>query len=285
MELLQLRYFLDAAKTENFSETAKRNLVPQPSISKTIKKLEQELGVNLFDRNGKKIVLNQNGRFFYEKVSIAISNIDEGVNHFKQSENSNITIYTQAGSRFVSLLIADFLTNTHNIFVSTANQLSGGKAPDYDLTFMQPLDNMEEYNFIKLMDDEIIAVIPTTNPLSSKNLLSIKDLKNQSFVGYYKSIELRDFTDKYCMKYGNFIPNVVFETHDYSAIRYMLDKGKGIALMPKVFFKLQYSDRVKLVPLNEKVKRQLVLAWSKNRQLTKAEQEFVSYSKKWFRKF
>ena len=50
MELLQLRYFKDAAELENFSMVAKKNMVPQPSISKTIGKLEDELGVLLFDR-------------------------------------------------------------------------------------------------------------------------------------------------------------------------------------------------------------------------------------------
>ena len=74
MELLQLRYFKDAAELENFSMVAKKNMVPQPSISKTIGKLEDELGVLLFDRQGKRIVLNDNGKFFYEKVSAALNN-------------------------------------------------------------------------------------------------------------------------------------------------------------------------------------------------------------------
>ena len=72
MELLQLRYFKDAAELENFSMVAKKNMVPQPSISKTIGKSEDELGVLLFDRQGKRIVLNDNGKFFYEKVSTAL---------------------------------------------------------------------------------------------------------------------------------------------------------------------------------------------------------------------
>ena len=83
MELLQLRYFKDAAELENFSMVAKKNMVPQPSISKTIGKLEDELGVLLFDRQGKRIVLNDNGKFFYEKVSTALNNIDSGIEHLK----------------------------------------------------------------------------------------------------------------------------------------------------------------------------------------------------------
>lgn len=282
MELLQLRYFLDTAETENFSETAANFLVPQPSISKTIKKLETELGVKLFDRVGKKVILNKNGKYFYRYVKQALYNIDHATNHFLKKEKPNITIYTQAGSRFVSLLIADFLTSTADIFVSTANRTVDGKEPDYTFTFMQILEDMNKYNYEPLMKDEIVAVISNTNPLREKKLLSIKDLATKPFVGYYKTINLRDFTDKYCKTYGDFTPNVVFETHDYAALRYMIEKDKGIGLLPEKFFNLQHSDKVTIVPLKEKVSRSLAIAWDKDKLLTEDEQNFLEYTKKWF---
>ena len=66
MELFQLRYFLTVAKYENFSKAADELLVSQPSISKAIMQLEQELGVQLFDRNGKRIKLNNAGKALQE---------------------------------------------------------------------------------------------------------------------------------------------------------------------------------------------------------------------------
>jgi len=59
-------------------------MVPQPSISKTIKKLEDELGCNLFDRNEKKISLNDNGKYFYQHIFPALANIDEAVKSFPE---------------------------------------------------------------------------------------------------------------------------------------------------------------------------------------------------------
>ena len=212
MELLQLRYFKDAAELENFSMVAKKNMVPQPSISKTIGKLEDELWVLLFDRQGKRIVLNDNGKFFYEKVSTALNNIDSGIEHFKAPVHKDIKIYTQAGSRFVSLLTADFLYSTRDIFISSVNQLSLDNKNGYDFTFMQPQKDMNELKYEKLMDDPIVAVISTKNPLSSSSLLSIKDLRDEKFVAYYRSINLRDFTDDFCKNVGGFVPNVAFES-------------------------------------------------------------------------
>ena len=77
MEFLQLKYFCDAALTENFSETAKKFMVPPSNISQSVKRLEGELGVSLFDRNANRIRLNAHGKIFYEKVSNALCLIDE----------------------------------------------------------------------------------------------------------------------------------------------------------------------------------------------------------------
>ena len=79
MELLQLKYFQDVAYTENTSITAKKMFVSQSTISHAIKRLEEELGVSLFNRVGNRIVLNNNGRKFLCWVEAALSNLNRGV--------------------------------------------------------------------------------------------------------------------------------------------------------------------------------------------------------------
>lgn len=283
MELLQLRYFRDAAELENFSKVAEKNFVPQPSISRTINKLEQELGVRLFDRNGKKISLNADGKYFYERINAALMNIDEGIHHFKTPIQSNISIYIQAGNRFISMLTADFLTSTRDIFVSSVNQISNHTQNSYDFTFMQLLHDMTDYNFEKLMDDEIVLVVSKNNPLCKYNEISIKDLSDYPYIAYYKSINLRDFTDEFCRREGGFTPGVVFETADYQALRYMISKNKGISLMPENLFKIQVSDEYKIIKLKEKTYRTLVIAWSKNKALSPQALKFLEFTKNWFR--
>ena len=68
MELLQLKYFSHAAKTENFSHTAQKFRVPTSGISASIKKLESEIGVKLFDRTANKIKLNEYGKILVQAV-------------------------------------------------------------------------------------------------------------------------------------------------------------------------------------------------------------------------
>jgi hypothetical protein len=68
MELLQLRHFCDAAKTENFSTTAKRFSVPPSAVSQSIRRLETELGASLFTRRANTVSLNATGEEFYKKA-------------------------------------------------------------------------------------------------------------------------------------------------------------------------------------------------------------------------
>ncbi len=284
MELLQLRYFKDAAELENFSKVAQKNYVPQPSISKTISKLEQELGVKLFDRNGKKISLNANGNYFYNKVNTALQNIDEGIHYFKAPLRSNISIYIQAGNRLISMLTADFLVSSKDIFVSAVNQISDENKNSYDFTFMQLQEHMEDFQYKPLMDDEIVLVVSSRHPLSKYNEISIQELKEYPYIAYYRSIQLRDFTDAYCQREGNFTPSVVFETADYQALRYMLEKNKGISLMPKTLFLLNSSTNYKIIQLKEKAYRTLVIAWKKDKVLSEHEKQFLKFTQDWFLK-
>ena len=72
MELLQLKYFADAAKSQNFSKTAEKFTVPPSAISQSIRRLENELGTPLFDRTANRLYLNADGARFYESVTAAL---------------------------------------------------------------------------------------------------------------------------------------------------------------------------------------------------------------------
>ena len=62
MELLQLQYFYESTKTENFAKTAKKHYVPTSSVSGAVRRLEKELGCQLFDRSCNRLTLNRNGK-------------------------------------------------------------------------------------------------------------------------------------------------------------------------------------------------------------------------------
>ena len=78
MELLQLKYFLYLARNEHVSRTAEQLHISQPSLSSTIKRLEQELGVPLFEKKGRNIVLSEYGKIYLNYVESAFALLENG---------------------------------------------------------------------------------------------------------------------------------------------------------------------------------------------------------------
>ena len=111
MELSQLRYFLDAAKTQHISKSAQRLHIAQPALSKSIHKLEEELGVPLFTHKGRNVVLTQYGEYLNEKLSPLINTLDEipsELERMAKGENYTIRLSVLAASTIDTHAIMDF---------------------------------------------------------------------------------------------------------------------------------------------------------------------------------
>ena len=285
MELLQLKYFKDAAELENFSNAAKKNMVPQPSISYAIKKLEEELGVRLFDRTGRNIVLNENGTYFYKQVSTILNTVDECKIHFSNVTQNEITIYIQDGDFFISPLTADFCfkyTHTHFKYATVEEVMHSEKVP-YDFTFMQSICDLDDFNYEVLLEDEFVAIVPVNHPLSKKDEISLSELKNENFVGLYDTIPIRVMVDKYCMNTAGFTPNYVFKFHEDFATIHRVSQNGGVAILTKKYYMMHPNNNVKMLSIKEKDTSKLLLAWPKDKILTPWEKEFLDFSKTWFK--
>ena len=99
MELLQLKYFCDAAKTQNFSKTARNFMVAPSDISQSIKRLEKELSTSLFIRKANRIALSDAGDEFYKKVSVALEIIDDSMAELSDNAKSRIKICINTNRR------------------------------------------------------------------------------------------------------------------------------------------------------------------------------------------
>src|SRR5690606_28824085 len=159
MELLQLRYFRTAAQLENFTKTAEHYMIPQSAVSKTIRKLEKELGCDLFTRHGKNISLNENGKLFLEKIDIALTNIDTAVEELNDPKLKTIGIHIQSGIHFISDLVSAF-EKAYPDYKVVYYQGETVLYHEGDFTFFQlPIDE-SVYNYSILMDDEIVLAAP-----------------------------------------------------------------------------------------------------------------------------
>ena len=88
MELLQLRYFATVARMENISHAAAYHMIPQPAMSKTISKLERELGAALFDRTKNRISLTPEGEILFQGVQAALLHLDNALEAVQEEKKS-----------------------------------------------------------------------------------------------------------------------------------------------------------------------------------------------------
>ena len=287
MELLQLKYFMDAAKYENFSKAAKHNFVPPSSISKAVKILETEFNVCFFDRHGKKIYLNENGRYLYEHAANIFKELDECSNHFSMVKSQNITIYIQEGSFFIPLLVADFMRKFENTAISYSHVtevLHSNKIP-YDFTFMHLIDDMSNYNYTTLLDDDFVLLVSQEHHLSKEEVIDVSSLENEKFVSFYNTIAQRIIIDKICRNIGKFIPEYIFETHDEMAVLHLVSQNEGITLMPEKFYNTHPFPGIKLVKLKETMSSNMVIAWEREKSLSRIETAFRDFCVEWFKQY
>lgn len=231
MELLQLRYFCDAAETEKFSQTAKKFLVPVSNISQSIKRLEKELGTELFNHKGNKITLNSDGQQFYNYVSKALELLDNGkmfLSDKDQNFNGNIRIVCEADSKIVTAAIEKFSRKHPNVnFIGYQNSDS---LPDFDILISDtfPCEHSEK---IVLNHEDIYVAMNKNHALANKSNVSIEDLKNERFITMTASSSMKNIMIKACEKAG-FFPEFAIQTHSPGYLHTYIEMGLGLSFVP-----------------------------------------------------
>ena len=147
MEFLQLEYFMDAAVSENFSHTAKKFNVPTSNISQTIKRLEGELGVKLFNRTSNRISLSDDGHIFYDGVKKGLLEIEGAKGKISSDKNGlrgEINLLIETNRRLVTEAIEKFRLNFPDVSIIISHRAE----PDikYDIIVSDTLAARGEYD-------------------------------------------------------------------------------------------------------------------------------------------
>lgn len=253
MDLLQLKYFQDAANTENFSKTANKYLVPPSCVSLYIKKLETELGVKLFDRAANKIKLNENGRIFLSAVNNAFLELDTASNKLSSIAgvpSGELTLLIETNRQTITEHIAAFRKDYPQVSFRIEHKKSN-KYSDYDIVITDASLDASLFNEKTLMKEAFKLAIYQSHPLTKGALINIADLKEERFISMPKGHSMRDFTEMLCAIHG-FTPKVAIECDDPFYIRKYIGMGMGISLVPEFSWEGQYPDNVVLMDLDGK---------------------------------
>lgn len=246
MEFLQLEYFMDAAVSENFSHTAKKYSVPTSNISQTIKRLEGELGVKLFNRTSNKISLSEEGHVFYEGVKKGILEIEEAkfkIFSEKNAVSGEINLLIETNRRLVTEAIEKFRLSFPDVSIIISHR----PEPDvkYDIIVSDTLSARGEYTSKHLVTEPMrLACLKG----DFDGFIALSDFRNERFVSMGKGSRLFEYVNTVCRECG-FSPKIAIQTDDPYYVRKYVEMGLGVAIVPSVSWSGLFSDKINLIDI------------------------------------
>lgn len=287
MNLIHLQYFQAVAIEENVTIAAQKLHIPQPALSKTIAKLESEMGVSFFDRNGKHISLNANGKLFLRYVNIALSALSDGERELIATQNGvypDICLNSDACFAALTQLLIEFRHEYPQIRLRLRKENTKMNYPihKYDLSIiMQPSEQPLPPASIVLFEEDLMLAVSQQHHLSTRDYVNLIDLQNEDFVSFQATSEYRQVTTNYCESVG-FVPNTVIECHDWHTVCDFVRGNLGVAIVPKISWTVQYNG-LKIIPIKTPhCSRKMILTWFDDVRLTLSSKLFIEFCKRRF---
>ena len=257
-----IQYFLEAARTENFSLAANHLYTAQPNLSKKIALLEQSIGVRLFERVGKRVSLTAAGRLLYREWSDAMDRIDRAVRQaqaIEKAQGNSVTIGVLEGlsipaqaPEHMERFLAENPTLRMRLERAGFRQLwQGLDSGQYDLIITMEDQNIRRNGLesIQVGSFQSVIAINDSNPIAQNSPLTLSMLSREDFVvlsqseapyGYEALISA-------CQSCG-FTPRIIREANSIETLLLYVEMGMGVAML-STLSRLQKNPHIRVIPL------------------------------------
>jgi DNA-binding transcriptional LysR family regulator len=283
MEFRQLRYFVAVAEELNFSRAAGRMYLSQPALSQQIHKLEQELGVSLFNRTRNRIELTEGGRILLDGARRILGQVEQTTRATREAggaERSHLSVGFPEYANHT--LVADILQafqrrypyvdlEEHEIFTlqETLQQVDKLREGALDAGFLLAPVSEDELDSQHVLNIELVAAVPEGHPLAASDDMRMLDLADERIILFSRSFHpyCYDYVVGCCREAG-FEPDVVQrkERQLYSgATTYrMVASGVGIGIVARPLVSTSRLPGVVFKPLREPAPvLELAVTWRK----------------------
>ena len=289
MELRVLNYFLAIAREENFTKAAQQLHVTQPTLSRQIADLEQELGVKLFIRSNHNIVLTEDGMILKHRAQEILSLADKTKRDFLQKDEAlSGTISIGSGEFRSTEYLAKIIASFRQKFPLVKYEIYSGNAEnirDYiergflDLGLMSEPIDMRKYNFINMPIKEQWGVfVPKDLPLAQKDCVTPEDLKGMAIVA-----ATGDFNQSRIGKwFGEYLDQVeIFATANLPYNQAILaQENMGVMLSIKLNWNY---ENLHFIPLSPILETSTALGWKKEQIFSATTSAFIDFASKYLK--
>ena len=272
MELRHLRYFAAVAETRHFGKAAERLHMAQPPLSQAIRRLESELGVELFARTTRQVTLTGAGEVFRTDVEHILKAVDEAVTRvgrFAEGVEGVLRVgltgaasYRQlpALARLLKRELPHVMMEVHTEMLTPAQEL-GLIERRLDVGVLRPPVRQEGITLRPLADERLVAAVPAEHRLAEDDVVRIEQLRHEDFIMYGATLGsvLNDAVVRSCLAAG-FYPHLAYEITETSAALALVAAGLGVAVLPE---SIRSAPREGVVckDIEDALTVPLVLAW------------------------
>ena len=282
MELLQLRYFLEVARSQHMTRSAEKLHIAQPSLSQSIKRLEWELGVALFASQGRNIVLTEQGRFLQEKLEPILERLDalpEQLRALSDPEQITIRLHVTAASRVVSEAIIAYRREHRKV---NFQFLLSDDAHLFDLSVQGLPATAAAPKEAFRIDERIFLAVPDASPYAGLDRVRLADFRDANFISLIAQKQFRQTCDRLCAAAG-FAPRIAFESDSPETVRNMIAAHMGVGFWPAFTWGALGGEGMKLLEISEpECRRSIVIQMKRNRVDARVVEHFHRFLCDWF---
>ncbi|GLX66441.1 cidABC operon transcriptional activator CidR [Paenibacillus glycanilyticus] len=289
MDIRHLQYFVEAARFQSFTKAAQSLYITQPTISKMIKNLEEELGVVLFERTGKRIKLTDAGSILLEQAQQMVQSF--GQMNSRLSElmemkvgHIRIGLPPMVGVTFFPRIIGKFREKypkiTMQLFEHGAKKVEADVGSgELDIGVILLPTNEEKFDSFCFLRQDLMLVVPSSHKLANRDEVPFIELKDEPFLLFHEDFTLHDRIIAECEKLG-FHPDVVYKSTQWDFISEMVAANMGIALLPEAICHELDQERLRVIPLTSpSIPWHLALIWRKDSYLSFATREWIAFAR------
>lgn len=259
MTLQQLRYFCVTAEVLHYTRAADLLYISQPSLSYALSKLEKELNMPLFEKQGKQITLTAYGAEFLPYAKRALNELSKGQERLKELRAPSAGIINLGYIYSVSFSVLPAFVDqfyAHLGSRQTAFRFHQGMAGglieqllngSLDLLIAGKPD-IDSVEYLPIASQELFLAVPAKHRLAAKKAVTLSDVSDEQFISItHDALIYRQIADKF--KEASFSPNIVFEADEYSSIAASVTTGAGVAVMPRL--PILDTFNLKLIPFSD----------------------------------
>ncbi|WP_327113909.1 LysR family transcriptional regulator [Nocardia sp. NBC_01730] len=237
-----LEWFTTLAELERVGAAADRLHLAQPTLSRMLARLERRIGVELFDRRGKRITLNEFGRIYYEHARRAQTELDGAAQAVADLANPakgvvRLSFQHSFGGSLVPQLIGGFRRGSGRVTVTlwqgaaetVTQRVLDGEA---DLGIVSPRPAVAGVGWRTVLRQPLVLAVPADHRLAGRRQVRLAEIADAEFVAMHQGFGMRRIFDELCAA-ADIRPRIAFESSDLVTVAGLVSAGLGVAILPR----------------------------------------------------